>query len=177
MDSKGTISASWDSYYSNLLKYMAQRYRHSIVLVIKKMKWLVFKATILHCKAILGRGQPGWMRWILLCILPLAQDRSLDLLAKSPARYEVLVISTVSIIKYLPVYIYHTISIYHIYMVSTYYKYCNEYLNTKTILFFRCYISKHFSVQYNSEEFVTWDAVIVLWNSQIIRKTSQPAGL
>ena len=27
-------------------------------------KWLVFKATVLICKAILGRGQPGLMRWI-----------------------------------------------------------------------------------------------------------------
>ena len=25
------------------------------------MKWMVFKATIQHCKAILGQGQPGRM--------------------------------------------------------------------------------------------------------------------
>ena len=29
------------------------------------MKWMVFKATILQCKAILGLGQPGLIRWIL----------------------------------------------------------------------------------------------------------------
>ena len=33
------------------------------------------------CKAILSRGQPGHMRWILLWILPLVQNRSLELLA------------------------------------------------------------------------------------------------
>ena len=48
---------------------------------------MVFKATILHCKAILGWGQSEQIRWILLWIMPLAQDRSLDLLASSPARY------------------------------------------------------------------------------------------
>ena len=42
---------------------------------------LVLKATILHCKATLGRGQHGWMKWILWWIMPLVQDRSLDLLA------------------------------------------------------------------------------------------------
>ena len=31
-------------------------------------KWLVFKVTIRHCTAILGRGQPGLMRWIWLWI-------------------------------------------------------------------------------------------------------------
>ena len=50
-----------------------------------KMTWLVFKATILHCKAILDRGQPGRMRWILLSVMPVVQDQSLDPLASSPA--------------------------------------------------------------------------------------------
>ena len=35
----------------------------------------------------LRRGQPGLMGWILLRIMPLMQDRSLDLLISSPARY------------------------------------------------------------------------------------------
>ena len=35
----------------------------------------------------LDRGQPGLMRWILLWIMPLVQDRLLDLLASSPAHY------------------------------------------------------------------------------------------
>ena len=39
------------------------------------------------CKVILGRGQPGLIRWILLWIMPLVQDRSLNLLTCSPARY------------------------------------------------------------------------------------------
>ena len=38
-------------------------------------------------KAILGRRKPGRMRWILLWIMPQAPDRSLDLLANSPARH------------------------------------------------------------------------------------------
>ena len=40
-----------------------------------------------NCKAILGRGQPGRMRRILLWIMPLPQDLSLDLLTSSPALY------------------------------------------------------------------------------------------
>ena len=36
---------------------------------------------------ILGRRQPGRMRWVLLGIMPLSQDRSHNLLASSPARY------------------------------------------------------------------------------------------
>ena len=47
----------------------------------------VFWTIILHCKAILGRGKPRLMRWILLWIMPQVQDRSLDLLACSPAHY------------------------------------------------------------------------------------------
>ena len=35
-------------------------------------------------KAILGRKQPGRLRWILLWIMTLAHDRSLDLLTSSP---------------------------------------------------------------------------------------------
>ena len=42
---------------------------------------------ILHYKAILGQIKPGWIRLILLWIMPLAQDQSLDLLASSPALY------------------------------------------------------------------------------------------
>ena len=38
-------------------------------------QWMIgVLATILQCKAILGRGQPGRMRWILLRIMHLAQD-------------------------------------------------------------------------------------------------------
>ena len=53
-------------------------------------KWndWVFQATILHCKAILGWGQPGLMSWVLLWITLLVQDQLLDLLASSPARYQ-----------------------------------------------------------------------------------------
>ena len=39
------------------------------------------------CKAILGRGQPGLMKWFLLWIMALVQDRSVDMLTSSPARY------------------------------------------------------------------------------------------
>ena len=42
---------------------------------------------ILHCKAILSPGQPGLTKWILLWIMPLVQDYSLDLLTCSPVRY------------------------------------------------------------------------------------------
>ena len=48
---------------------------------------MALKAKILLCKAILGRGQPGLMRWILLWIMPLVQDRLLDLLTSSPECY------------------------------------------------------------------------------------------
>ena len=51
------------------------------------MKWMVSSLLFCTCNGILGRGQPGRMRWILLCIMPQVQDRSLDLLSSSPARY------------------------------------------------------------------------------------------
>ena len=38
----------------------------------------------------LGRGQPGLMRWIMFWIMPLVQDWSLNLLISSPPRYTVL---------------------------------------------------------------------------------------
>ena len=44
-----------------------------------------FRPRFCSYKAILGRGQPGLMRRFLLWILPLVQDRSLDLLTSSPS--------------------------------------------------------------------------------------------
>ena len=43
---------------------------------------------ILLCKAILGQGQCGLMRWIWLWLTPLVQDQSLDLLTCSPTHYQ-----------------------------------------------------------------------------------------
>ena len=48
---------------------------------------LCFRPRFCTCKAILRRGQPELMRWILLWIMLLVQDQSLDLLTSSPARY------------------------------------------------------------------------------------------
>ena len=55
------------------------------VLWICYMKWMVFKATILHCKnkTILGWWQSRLMRWILVWIMPQMQDQSLNLLTYS----------------------------------------------------------------------------------------------
>ena len=52
------------------------------------MKWndWCLRPGFCTCKAILGRGQPGLMVLILLWIVPLVQDRSLDLLTSSLAR-------------------------------------------------------------------------------------------
>ena len=46
-----------------------------------------FRPRFCTVEAILGLRQPGRMRWSLLCIMPLAQHRSLDLLASSSERY------------------------------------------------------------------------------------------
>ena len=46
--------------------------------------WMVFKATILHCKVRLDWRRSELMRLILFWIMPLVQDRLLDLLT-SPA--------------------------------------------------------------------------------------------
>ena len=46
-----------------------------------------FRPRFCTCKAILDHGQPGLMKWILLRIMPLVQDWSLDLLTSSPAPY------------------------------------------------------------------------------------------
>ena len=44
--------------------------------------------TTVHCKAILGLGQPGLMRWILTSrIMPQVQDTLLNLLTCSPVHY------------------------------------------------------------------------------------------
>ena len=43
----------------------------------------------MHCKAILCRVQPGLMRWILLCIMPQVQDRSLDHMHEEKSRESV----------------------------------------------------------------------------------------
>ena len=61
-------------------------------LVIKntpdQMNEWCFRPRFCTMKAILGWGQPGLMRWILLWIMPLVQDRLLDLLTSSPACYD-----------------------------------------------------------------------------------------
>ena len=49
--------------------------------------WMVFWATILNCKAMLGWGYPGLMGWILLWIIPLVYDQSFELLTRSSACY------------------------------------------------------------------------------------------
>ena len=54
---------------------------------IWEIEWMVFLAKILHCRAILGQGQPGLMRWILFWMMPLVQDLSLGLLTSSPTFY------------------------------------------------------------------------------------------
>ena len=46
-----------------------------------------FRPWFCTCKAILCRGQPRLMRWILLLYMPLVQDRSLNLLTSSPMCY------------------------------------------------------------------------------------------
>ena len=40
-------------------------------------EWMVFQATIQQCKAILGRGKPFIMKWILVWIMSQMQDWSL----------------------------------------------------------------------------------------------------
>ena len=57
-----------------------------------------------HGKAILGRGYPGLMRWILVWTMPQVQDQWLDLLTCSPVCYSCpqAVQETVSVIWYLP---------------------------------------------------------------------------
>ena len=50
------------------------------------VKELCFRPRFCTCKAILDRGHPGLMRWILLCIMPPVKDRS-ELLTSSPAHF------------------------------------------------------------------------------------------
>ena len=49
-------------------------------------EWMVLLAMTLHCKAILGQGHLGLMRWNLVWMMPQVQDWSLDLLTCSPVR-------------------------------------------------------------------------------------------
>ena len=62
-------------------------FKYSNHTTAKNNEWMLFKAKILHCKDILVQGQPGLIRLILLWIVPLEQDQSLDLLTSSPACY------------------------------------------------------------------------------------------
>ena len=57
--------------------------------MVSKMKWNAWCVRPRFCtyKALLSRRQPG-LRWILLCTIPLVQDRSFDLLTSSPVRYQ-----------------------------------------------------------------------------------------
>ena len=59
---------------------------HLKMLQVKWNEWRFRPQFCIH-KAILGQGQHGLMRWILLWILPLVQDQSLGLLTSSPACY------------------------------------------------------------------------------------------
>ena len=52
-----------------------------------EMKWMGCEAMILYSKAILDWGQPELMRWISVWVMPLVQDRLLDLLTSSPVPY------------------------------------------------------------------------------------------
>ena len=60
---------------------------HSVVNPSDKWNDWCFRPRFCNCKAILGWGQPGLMRWILLWIMPLVQDWSLNLLTSTPACY------------------------------------------------------------------------------------------
>ena len=53
---------------------------------IHKMNDWCFRSWFSTVRAILGRRQPGRMRLILLWVMPLAQDRWLNLLTSSPTR-------------------------------------------------------------------------------------------
>ena len=61
-------------------------YPGSVTYPWKWNEWC-FRQRFCTRKAILGRGQLGLMRWILSWIVPLVQDRTLDLLTSSPAHY------------------------------------------------------------------------------------------
>ena len=75
------------SHAENML-YIAQDCsivrRH--VAELKCNEWLVFQPAILHCKVILSRGLSGVMEWIWVCIVPLVQDKSLNILTICPGR-------------------------------------------------------------------------------------------
>ena len=64
---------------------------HTQTLVLYWWKWngneWCFRPRFCTVRRQTTRRQPGLKRWILLWIMPLVQDRSLDLLASIPARY------------------------------------------------------------------------------------------
>ena len=75
----------WFSWVKRCIKtiHVSQTNLYQLV----EMKWMMFQDMILHCKALIGRGQYGLMRWNLLWIMPLVQDQSLNLLTSSPESY------------------------------------------------------------------------------------------
>ena len=68
------------------LKNLPIWYIFSYFTVSTMIAWC-FRQRYCTAKAILDRRQPEPMRWILIWIMPLAQKRSLELLASSPSRY------------------------------------------------------------------------------------------
>ena len=99
-----------------------------------------FRPRFCTVKAILARRQHGRMR-ILLWIMPLAQHRSLDLLASSPARYHWTTDAPLKLLTQMPrllyIYIYnHTLSEN---LLQLYFKFV--YICTKVIQTSHKYIS------------------------------------
>ena len=79
-----------------------QNYWHPAKYRFLNIIWAVCEATILHCKAILSRGQ-HWEMMNLLWFMPMVQDRSLDLLTRSPAHYHGTTDAPTTILKQGPI--------------------------------------------------------------------------
>ena len=73
--------------YQPSLPYKFHPYFHLLPPYLKWTNKWCFIPRFCTCKAILIRGQPGLMRWILSWFMPVVQDQSHGLLNSSPACY------------------------------------------------------------------------------------------
>ena len=79
---------SWHSIHTFLMAHGKRNRSNSRnTTICKRVTEWCFRPQFCTVNAILGLGQPGRMRWILVWTIPLVQDRSLDLLTSNPLRY------------------------------------------------------------------------------------------
>ena len=62
--------STWPKRIENADRYYTDSANTQKIFIYNTYKWMRFEAIILHCKAILGQGKSGLVRWIFVWIIP-----------------------------------------------------------------------------------------------------------